>query len=154
MTPRAVQTTMAGTHRKLRAHVSYETSPRINRHEPAMTIATAANAVALTLRTVAPFPEAIIIITMTVIIFAELDIRIAVLAINNAEQPISVSRFETHFPTVFKCKCKSVDGAVFGWYAPPATPAELLYLIINIPRVEARCTSALGLEIAHPTGLL
>ena len=34
MTPRAVQTTMAGTHRKLRALVSYETSPRINRHEP------------------------------------------------------------------------------------------------------------------------
>ena len=90
-----------------------------------MTIATAANAVATTLRTVAPFPEAIIIITMIVIIIAELDIRIAALAINNAEQPISVSRFDTHFPTVFKCKCKSVDGAAFGWYAPPATPAEL-----------------------------
>ena len=119
-----------------------------------MTIAMAANAVAPILRTVAPFPEAIIIITMTVIIFAELDIRIAVLAINNAEQPISVSRFDTHFPTVFKCKCKSVDLIAFGWYALPATPAELLYLIINIPRVEARCTSALGLEIAHPTGLL
>ena len=100
MTLRAVQTTMAGAHRKLRALVSYETSPRINRHEPAMTIATAANVVATTLRTVAPFPEAIIIITMTVIIFAELDIRIAALAINNAEQPISVSRFDTHFPTV------------------------------------------------------
>lgn len=119
-----------------------------------MTIAMAANAVATTLRTVTPFPEAIIIITMTVIVIAELDIRIAALAINNAEQPISVSRFDTHFPTVFKCKCKSVDGAAFGWYALPATPAELLYLIINIPRVEARCTSALGLEIAHPTGLL
>lgn len=119
-----------------------------------MTIAMAANVVVPTLRTVAPFPEAIIIITMTVIIFAELDIRIAALAINNAEQPISVSRFDTHFPTVFKCKYKSVDGAVFGWYVPPATPAELLYLIINIPRVEARCTSALGLEIAPPTGLL
>lgn len=119
-----------------------------------MTIATAANAVATTLRTVAPFPEPIIIITMTVIIFAELDIRIAALAINNAEQPISVSRFDTHFPTVFKCKCKSVDLSAFGWYALPATPAELLYLIINIPRVEALCTSALGLEIAHPTGLL
>ena len=90
-----------------------------------MTIATAANVVATTLRTVAPFPEAIIIITMTVIIFAELDIRIAALAINNAEQPISVSRFDTHFPTVFKCKYKSVDGAVFGWYAPPATLTEL-----------------------------
>ena len=90
-----------------------------------MTIATAANAVATTLRTVAPFPEAIIIITMTVIVIAELDIRIAALAINNAEQPISVSRFDTHFPTVFKCKCKSVDGAAFGWYAPPATPTEL-----------------------------
>ena len=100
MTPRAVQTIMAGTHRKLRALVSYETSPRINRHEPAMTIATAANAVATTLRTVAPFPEAIIIITMIVIIIAELDIRIAALAINNAELPISVSRFDTHFPTV------------------------------------------------------
>lgn len=119
-----------------------------------MTIATAANVVATTLRTVAPFPETIIIITMTVIIFAELDIRIAALAINNAEQPISVSRFDIHFPTVFKCKCKSVDGSAFGWYAPLATPAELLYLIKNIPRVEARCTSALGLEIAHPTGLL
>ena len=119
-----------------------------------MTIATAANVVATTLRTVAPFPEAIIIITMTVIIFAELDIRIAALAINNAEQPTSVSRFDTHFPTVFKCKCKSVDGAAFGWYAPPATPTELLCLIINIPKVEARCTSALGLEIAHSTGLL
>ena len=135
MTPRAVQTIMAGAHRKLRAHVSYETSPRINRHEPAMTIATAANAVATTLRTVAPFPEAIIIIPMTVIVFAELDIRIAALAINNAEQPISVSRFDTHFPTVFKCKCKSVDGAAFGWYAPPETPAELLYLIKNIGAV-------------------
>ena len=154
MTPRAVQTTMAGTHRKLRALVSYETSPRINRHEPAMTIATAANVVATTLRTVAPFPEVVIIITMTIIVFAELDIRISALAINNAEQPISVSRFDTHFPTVFKCKCKSVDVAAFGWYVPPATPAELLYLIINIPRVEARCTSTLGLEIAHPTGLL
>ena len=86
-----------------------------------MTIATAANMVATTLRTVAPFPEAVIIITMTVIIFAELDIRIAVLAINNAEQPISVSRFDTHFPTVFKCKCKSVDGSAFGWYALLAT---------------------------------
>ena len=117
-----------------------------------MTIATAANVVAITLRTVAPFPEAIIIITMTVIIFAELDIRISALAINNAEQPISVSRFETHFPTVFKCKCKSVDLSAFGWYAPPVTPAELLYLIINIPRVEALCTTALGLEIAPPTG--
>ena len=65
-----------------------------------MTIATAANVVAKTLRTVAPFPEVVIIITMTIIVFAELDIRIAVLAINNAEQPISVSRFDTHFPTV------------------------------------------------------
>ena len=36
-----------------------------------MTIATAANAVVPTLRTVAPFPEAIIIITMTVIVIAE-----------------------------------------------------------------------------------
>ena len=90
-----------------------------------MTIATAANVVATTLRTVAPFPEAIIIITMTVIIFAELDIRIAALAINNAEQPISVSRFDTHFPTVFKCKCKSVEGAAFGWYVPLATLTEL-----------------------------
>ena len=90
-----------------------------------MTIATAANVVATTLRTVAPFPEAIIIITMTVIIFAELDIRIAALAINNAEQPISVSRFDTHFPTVFKCKCKSIDLSAFGRYAPPATLTEL-----------------------------
>ena len=65
-----------------------------------MTIATAANAVGPALRTATPFPEAIIIITMTVIIFAELDIRISALAINNAEQPISVSRFDTHFPTV------------------------------------------------------
>ena len=131
MTPRAVQTTMAGAHRKLRALVSYETSPRINRHEPAMTIATAANVVAPILRMVAPFPEAIIIITMTVIVIAELDIRISALAINNAEQPISVSRFDTHFPTVFKCKCKSVDGAVFGWCAPPATPTELLSFFIS-----------------------
>ena len=100
MTPRAVQTIMAGTHRKLRAHASYETSPRINRHEPAMTITTAANAVAPTLRTAKPFPEDAIIITMTVNIFAELDIRISALAINNAEQPISVSRLDTHFPTV------------------------------------------------------
>ena len=83
-----------------------------------MTIATATNAVA-------PFPEAIIIITMTVIVIAELDIRIAALAINNAEQPISVSRFDTHFPTVFKCKCKSVDLSAFGWYAPLATLTEL-----------------------------
>ena len=89
----------------------------------------AANAVATTLRTVAPFPEAIIIITMTVIIFAELDIRISALAINNAEQLISVSRLDTHFPTVFKCKCKSVDCAAVGWYAPPATPTELPLLM-------------------------
>lgn len=65
-----------------------------------MTIATAANAVAPALRTATPFPEDAIIITMTVNIFAELDIRIAALAINNAEQLISVSRFDTHFPTV------------------------------------------------------
>lgn len=65
-----------------------------------MTITTAANAVGPALRTVAPFPEDAIIITMTVIIFAELDIRISALAINNAEQPISVSRLDTHFPTV------------------------------------------------------
>ena len=83
-----------------RGLVSIVTYPRINRHEPAMTIATAANAVAPTLRTVAPFPEDAIIITMPVIIIAELDIRISALAINNAEQPISVSRFDTHFPTV------------------------------------------------------
>ena len=84
----------------LRGLVSIVTYPRTFRHEPTMTIATAANAVALTLRTVAPFPEAVIIITMTVIIIAELDIRISALAINNAELPISVSRFDTHFPTV------------------------------------------------------
>ena len=109
----------------LRGLVSIATYPRTFRHEPAMTIAMAANVVAMTVRTVAPFPEVIIIITMTVIIFAELDIRIAALAINNAEQPISVSRFDTHFPTVFKCKCKSVDLSAFGWYAPLATLTEL-----------------------------
>ena len=65
-----------------------------------MTITTAANAVAPALSTATPFPEDIIIITMTVIIIAELDIRISALAINNTEQPISVSRFDTHFPTV------------------------------------------------------
>ena len=115
----------------LRGLVSIVTYPRTFRHEPAMTIAMAANAVATTLRTVAPFPEAIIIITMIVIIIAELDIRIAALAINNAEQPISVSRFDTHFPTVFKCKCKSVDCAAVGWYAPPATLTELLLMAIS-----------------------
>ena len=77
----------------LRGLVSIVTYPRTFRHEPAITIATAANAVA-------PYPEAIIIITMPVIIIAELDIRISALAINNAEQPISVSRFDTHFPAV------------------------------------------------------
>lgn len=55
----------------LRGLVSIVTYLRTFRHEPAITIATAANAVAPTLRAVAPFPEAIIIITMTVIIFAE-----------------------------------------------------------------------------------
>ena len=83
-----------------RGLVSIVTYPRTFRHEPAIIIATAANAVAATLRAVASYPEAIIIITMPVIIVAELDIRISALAINNAEQPISVSRLDTHFPTV------------------------------------------------------
>ena len=107
-----------------RGLVSIVTYPRTFRHEPAITIATAANAVA-------PFPEDIIIITIPVIIIAELDIRISALAINNAEQPISVSRFDTHFPTLFKCKCKSVDCAAVGWYAPPATLTELLLMAIS-----------------------
>ena len=115
----------------LRGLVSIVTYPRTFRHEPTMTIARAANAVAPTLRAVAPYPEAIIIITMPVIIIAELDIRISALAINNAEQPISVSRFDTHFPTLFKCKCKSVDCAAVGWYAPPATLTELLLMAIS-----------------------
>ena len=127
-----------------------------------MTIATAANAVAPTLRTVAPFPEDIIIITMPVIIIAELDIRISVLAINNAEQPISVSRLDTHFPAVFKCKCKSVDCAAVGWYAPPATLTELLLMVIsNISPIPtspkgkgdwSQCANPFSLSLLSPCG--
>lgn len=66
---------------------------RFNRYEPAMTIATTANAVT-------PFPERVIIITMAVINIAELDIHVAELPIDNAELSISVSEFAPSYPTV------------------------------------------------------
>ena len=50
--------------------------------------------------TVTPFPESVIIITMAVINFAELDIHVAELPIDNAELSTSVSEFAPNYPTV------------------------------------------------------
>ena len=81
------------TYRTIRALVPTDARSRFNRYEPAMTIATAANAVG-------PFPEGVIIITMAVINIAELDIHVAELPIGNAELSISVSEFAPNYPTV------------------------------------------------------
>lgn len=73
---------------------------RFNRYEPAMTIATAANAFTPTPNTVMSFPERVIIITMAVINIAELDIHVAELLMDNAELATSVSEFAPNYPTV------------------------------------------------------
>ena len=73
---------------------------RTNRYEPAMTIATAANAFTPPPNTVTPFPEHVIIITMAVIIIAKLDIHVAELPIDNAELSTSVSEFAPNYLTV------------------------------------------------------
>ena len=65
-----------------------------------MTIATAATAVGPPLKTVTPFPERVIIITMAVISIAELDIHVAELPIDNAELSTSVSECAPSYPTV------------------------------------------------------
>lgn len=102
------------TCRTKRALVPTDARSRFNRYEPAMTIATAANAftptpndghappmtVTPTPNTVMPFPERVIIITMAVINIAELDILVAELPIDNAELSISVSEFAPSYPTV------------------------------------------------------
>ena len=88
------------TYRTIRALVPTDARSRFNRYEPAMTIATAANVVTPPLKTVTPFPERVIIITMAVINIAELDIHVAELPIDNAELPISVSEFAPNYPTV------------------------------------------------------
>lgn len=88
------------TYRTIRALVPTDARSRFNRYEPAMIIATAANAVTPTPNTVTPFPESVIIITMAVIIIAELDIHVAELPIDNAELATSVSEFAPSYPTV------------------------------------------------------
>lgn len=88
------------TYRTKRALVPTDARSRFNRYEPAMTIATAANAVTPTPNTVMPFPERVIIITMAVINIAELDIHVAELPIDNAELSISVSELAPSYPTV------------------------------------------------------
>lgn len=95
------------TYRTIRVLVPTDARSRTHRYEPAMTIATAANAVTPTHNTVMPTPntvtpflERVIIITMAVINIAELDIHVAELPIDNAELSISVSEFATSYPTV------------------------------------------------------
>ena len=96
------------TYRTIRALVPTDARSRFNRYEPAMTIATATNAVTPTPKTVTPtppntvmpFPERVIIITMAVINIAELDIHVAELPIDNAELATSVSEFAPSYPTV------------------------------------------------------
>lgn len=95
------------TYRTIRALVPTDARSRTNRYEPAMTIATAANAVTPTPNTVmpppntvTPFPKRVIIITMAVINIAELDIHVAELPIDNAELSISVSEFAPNYLTV------------------------------------------------------
>ena len=117
------------TYRTIRALVPTDARSRFNRYEPAMTIATAANAVTPPLKTVTPFPERVIIITMAVINIAELDIHVAELSIDNAELSISVSEFVPSYPTVAGDNAK-------GSTSPAVTPTALLYLIIYIPFIK------------------
>ena len=79
--------------------------------------------------TVTPFPESVIIITMAVINFAELDIHVAELPIDNAELSTSVSEFAPNYPTVAGDNAK-------GSTSPAVTPTALLYLIIYIPFIK------------------
>ena len=127
MPPRVVS--HVPTYRTIRALVPTAARSRFNRYEPAMTIATAANAVTPTPNTVTPtpntftpFPESVIIITMAVINIAELDIHVAELPIDNAELSISVSEFAPNNPTVAGDNAK-------GSTLPAVTPTALLYLI-------------------------
>lgn len=99
------------TYRTIRALVPTDARSRFNRYEPAMTIATAANAftpppntvtptpktVTPTPNTVMPFPERVIIITMAVINIAELDIHVAELPIDNAELATSNAKHKLSF---------------------------------------------------------
>ena len=117
------------TYRTIRALVPTDARSRFNRYEPAMIIATAANAVTPTPNTVTPFPERVIIITMAVINIAELDIHVAELPIDNAELSISVSEFAPNYPTVAGDNAK-------GSTSPAVTPTALLYLIIYIPFIK------------------
>ena len=117
------------TYRTIRALVPTDARSRFNRYEPAMTIATAANAVTPTPNTVTPFPERVIIITMVVINIAELDIHVAELPIDNAELSISVSEFVPSYPTVAGDNAK-------GSTSPAVAPTALLYLIIYIPFIK------------------
>ena len=113
------------TYRTIRALVPTDARSRFNRYEPAMTIATAANAVTPPLKTVTPFPERVIIITMAVINIAELDIHVAELPINNSELSISVSEFAPNYPTVAGDNAK-------GSTSPATTLTPLLHLILYI----------------------
>ena len=117
------------TYRTKRALVPTDARSRFNRYEPAMTIATAANAVTPPLKTVTPFPERVIIITMAVVNIAELDIHVAELSIDNAELAISVSEFAPNYPTVAGDNAK-------GSTSPAVAPTALLYLIIYIPFIK------------------
>ena len=92
------------TYRTIRALVPTDARSRFNRYEPAMTIATAANAftpppntVTPPPNTVMPFPERVIIITMAVINIAELDIHVAELPIDNAELATSNAKHKLSF---------------------------------------------------------
>ena len=117
------------TYRTIRALVPTDARSRFNRYEPAMTIATAANAVTPPPNTVTPFPESVIIITMAVSNIAELDIHVAELPIDNAELSISVSEFAPSYPTVAGDNAK-------GSTSPAVAPTALLYLIIYIPFIK------------------
>ena len=92
------------TYRTIRALVPTDARSRFNRYEPAMTIATAANAftpppntVTPPPNTVMPFPERVIIITMAVINIAELDIHVAELPIDNEELATSNAKHKLSF---------------------------------------------------------
>ena len=127
MPPRVVS--HVPTYRTIRALVPTDARSRFNRYEPAMTIATTANAVTPTPNAVTPFPEGVIIITMAVINIAELDIHVAELPIDNAELSISVSEFAPSYPTVAGDNAK-------GSTSPAVAPTALLYLIIYIPFIK------------------
>ena len=117
------------TYRTIRALVPTDARSQFNRYDPAMTIATAANAVTPTPNAVMPFPERVIIITMAVSNIAELDIHVAELPIDNAELSISVSEFAPNYPTVAGDNAKEST-------SPAVTPTALLYLIIYIPFIK------------------